>query len=248
MSRFEEAETKPRKRAAASPQQIDEAAEAAIAAYLKAHPDFVQRHPAVLRAMIPPTIDRGRGVVDFQRFMVSRLQSDVDQLGLEKTALIHTARANAQSQSRMHDAVLALIEARSLGQLIEILTGDLAVMLDVDVIAMAVEATGADIPRVAASGIRIVEEGAVSRWLGRRDVVLRGGITGDPAIYGAAAAGLVQSEALLRLSVSQTTPVGLVAFGSREPGLFKEGQGTELIAFFGGVLQRLIRAWLDLPG
>src|ERR1700761_2104344 len=224
----------------------DEGMEAAIVAYLVEHPDFVERHPALLKTMTPPSVDRGRGVVDFQRFMVARLQGDIDQLNLENTALIHTARANAHSQSRIHAAVLALIEARSLGPLLETLTGDLMDLLDVDVIAMVVESNGVDLPHVAASGIRIVEPGAVDEWLGQRSALLQGGVAGDPVIYGPGA-GLIQSEALLRLNISSRTPAGLVAFGSRDPNLFQEGQGTELIAFLGGVIERLLRAWLDLP-
>jgi uncharacterized protein YigA (DUF484 family) len=240
-------ETSPAPRRPAQPiAQADEGMEAAIMAYLVEHPDFVERHPALLRTLTPPSVDRGNGVVDFQRFMVARLQGDVDQLNLENTALIHTARANAHSQSRIHSAALALIEARSLGQLLEVLTGDLMDLLDVDVIAMVVESNGVDLPHVAASGIRIVEPGAVESWLGRRDVLLQGGVTGDPVIYGPGA-GLIQSEALLRLNISSRTPEGLVAFGSRDPDLFQEGQGTELIAFLGGTIERLLRAWLDLP-
>ena len=204
----------PRKLADSIP-AADEVTEAAIVAYMVEHPDFVQRHPALLRTLTPPSVDRGKGVVDFQRFMVARLQGDIDQLNLENTALIHTARANAHSQSRIHAAALALIEARSLGQLLEILTGDLMDILDVDVIAMVVESNGVDLPHVAASGIRIVEQGAVDEWLGRRDVLLQSGVAGDPAIYGPGA-GLIQSEALLRLTISSRTPAGLVAFGSRD--------------------------------
>ncbi|HEX4507483.1 MAG TPA: DUF484 family protein [Alphaproteobacteria bacterium] len=237
--------TAPRKLAQPAP-KADEGMEAAIVAYLVEHPDFVERHPALIQTLTPPTIDRGRGVVDFQRFMVARLQGDIDQLNVENTALIHTARANAHSQSRIHAAVLALLEARSLGQLLEILTGDLMDLLDVDVIAMVVESNGADLPHVAASGIRIVEPGAVEEWLGQRSALLQGGVAGDPAIYGPGA-GLIQSEALLRLNISSRTPAGLVAFGSRDPNLFQEGQGTELIAFLGGAIERLLRAWLDLP-
>ena len=224
----------------------DAPTEAALAAYLTACPDFVQRHPSLLHTLIPPQVDRGGGVVDFQRYMVARLQSDIDQLSLENTALVHTARANAHSQSRIHSAALALIEARSMGQFLEILTGDLMDILDVDVIAMVVESNGVDLPHVAASGIRIVEPGAVGDWLGRADVRLQSATTGDPAIYGPGA-GLVQSEALMRLTISSRTPEGLVAFGSRDPEMFQDGQGTELIAFLGGVIERLLRAWLDLP-
>jgi uncharacterized protein YigA (DUF484 family) len=209
---------------------IDADLESTIAAYLESHPDFLQRHPALLRRMTPPA-----------------LQGDLGRVTHEKSALIHNARANANGQSRMHAAVLALIEAESLGQLIETLTGDLIDLLDVDVIAMVVESNGADLPHVAASGIRIVEPGSITAWVGRRDVVLRGGVVGDPAIYGPGA-GLIQSEALLRLDISRHTPAGLVAFGSRNPDLFQDGQGTELIAFLGDVLERLLRAWLEIPG
>jgi len=239
-------ESDPARKPAGAVPAADAATEAAIAAYLKAHPDFVQRHPSVWQTLIPPSADRGKGIVDFQRYMVARLQGDVGQLNLEKTALIHTARANAHSQSRIHAAVLALVEARSLGQMLEVLTGDLMDMLDVDVIAMVVESNGVDLPHVAASGIRIVDQGAVDGWLDRRNVLLQGNVVGDPVIYGPGA-GLIRSEALLRLTISRRTPVGLVAFGSRNPDLFHEGQGTELIAFLGEVLQRLLRGWLDLP-
>ena len=235
----------PRKASPAVP-AADPETEASIAAYLKAHPDFIQRNPKILQALMPASADRGKSVVDFQRYMVTRLQGDVEKLGVEKIGLIHTARANAQNQSRIHDAILALIDARSLGQMIEVLTGDLAVMLNVDAVAMVVESSGNDLPYVASSGIRIVENGAVAKWLGRKDVLLRGGVAGEPAIYGPAA-GLIASEALLRLSVSKNTPVGLLAFGSRDPTMFKDGQGTEMIGFLGSVVERLIRTWLDLP-
>ncbi|HTJ63582.1 MAG TPA: DUF484 family protein [Alphaproteobacteria bacterium] len=234
-----------RKRTGAAP-PVEAETEAAIADYLMLHPDFVQRHPALLRVLTPPAIDHGKGVVDFQRYMVARLQDDLDRVNQENTALIHTARANAHSQGRIQAAVLALLEARSLGQMLEVLTGDLMDVLDVDVIAMVVESNGNDLPHVAASGIRIVEPGAVDGWLAGREVVLRGNAEGDPGIYGPGA-GLIKSEALLKLTISSRTPVGLVAFGSRDPELFQEGQGTELIGFLGAALERLLRAWLELP-
>jgi uncharacterized protein YigA (DUF484 family) len=240
-----EAEPSPRASVVA-PAAVDDSTELVVAAYLSAHPDFMLRHPAVMQALTPPAVNHGRGVVDFQRFMVSRLQGEVDRLNAEKAALIQTVRANAQGQARIHAAALTLIEAPSLGQMIEALTCDLMNALDVDVIAMVVESNGIDVPHVAASGIRIVVPGAVTNWMGRHSVVLRGGVAGDPAIYGPGA-GLIRSEALLRLEISPRTPVGLVAFGSRDAEAFQDGQGTEHLAFLGGVIERLLRAWLDLP-
>jgi hypothetical protein len=39
----------------------------------------------------------------------------------------------------------------------------------------------------------------------------------------------------------------MLAFGSREPDLFQQGHGTELISFLARVVERCIRSWLDLP-
>ena len=88
--------------------------------------------------------------------------------------------------------------------------------------------------------------GSIDAWLGRREVVLAGNVYGDSSIFGAAA-GLVRSEALIRLHISGDAPPGMLAFGSREPDMFHQGQGTELIGFLARVVERCIRNWLDLP-
>jgi len=194
--------------------------------------DFVQRHPSLLHTLIPPQVDRGNGVVDFQRYMVARLQSERRPADArEYRAGPHGAGQRAQPVAHPRGG-LALIEARSLGQFLEILTGDLMDILDVDVIAMVVESMESTCP-MCRVGLCIVEPGAVGDWLGRADVRLQSAVVGDAAIYGPGA-GLVQSRALMRLTISSRTPEGLVAFGSRDPEMFHDGQGTELIAFLGG--------------
>jgi uncharacterized protein YigA (DUF484 family) len=57
----------------------------------------------------------------------------------------------------------------------------------------------------------------------------------------------VQSQALLRVDISMDTPPAILAFGSRDPHMFTDGQGTELISFLAGVVERNFRHWLDLP-
>jgi uncharacterized protein YigA (DUF484 family) len=94
--------------------------------------------------------------------------------------------------------------------------------------------------------IRIVAPGRIDEWLQGRSVWLEGNIDGDPEIYGSGA-GLVHSQALMRLEISAHAPVGMIAFGSRNHELFQDGQGTELVGFLARVIERLIRAWLDLP-
>ena len=217
-----------------------------VAAYLREHPDFLNQHGELVQHLTPPAMSHGNGVADFQYFMVERLRGELGRLKDQQRELISTTRANINNQNRIHAAVLFLLDARSFEQLIQTITTDLAVLLDLDVAGLAVEANGDDRPHVHTSGVRVVEAGTVDGWLGKRDVMLYSDTRGDPAIFGAAA-GLVRSQALIRIQVSEDTPPGLLAFGSRDPDMFHSGQGTELVCFLGRVIERSIRAWLDLP-
>ena len=75
------------------------------------------------------------------------------------------------------------------------------------------------------------------------DLAIRMGPDAAPG----AAAGLVRSDALIRLDIAEAAPPTLIAFGSRQPDHFHPGQGTELLNFLARVLEITIRAWLDLP-
>lgn len=217
-----------------------------VSAFLRQHPDFLAQHAELVQVLTPPMVSRGDRVVDFQHFMVERLRADLQRLKERQRELVATSRANMNSQTRIHAAVLALLDAQSFEHLIQTITTDLAVVLDLDVACLVVESNGQDIPHVHTSGVRVVEPGTVSRWLGRREVVLHGDIDGDAEIFGPGA-GLVRSQALIRLQVSCETPLGLLAFGSRDPDMFHHGQGTELVSFLARVVERCIRSWLDLP-
>jgi uncharacterized protein YigA (DUF484 family) len=218
----------------------------AVCAYLREHPDFLVQNADLVQALTPPSIDHGRGVVDLQAFMVERLRGETRRLKDQQRELISTSRANLNSQNRVHAAVLFLLDAQNFEQLIQTITTDLAVLLDLDVACLLIESNGQDIPHVHRSGVRVVDDGTIDGWLGTRDIVLNSDIQGSSGIFGPGA-GLVRSEALIRLQVSSETPDGLLAFGSREPDMFHPGQGTELVCFLARVVERCIRSWLDLP-
>ncbi|HEY0835953.1 MAG TPA: DUF484 family protein [Azospirillum sp.] len=217
-----------------------------VCAYLRDHPDFLAQNADLVHHLTPPSADRGRGVVDLQAFMVEKLRGEIRALKDQQRELVTTTRANMNSQNRIHAAVLFLLDAQNFEQLIQTITTDLAVLLDLDVACLVVESNGLDIPHVHRSGVRVVEPGTVGAWMGKRDVVLHNDIVGDPEIFGPGA-GLVRSQALIRIQVSSETPEGLLAFGSREPDMFHPGQGTELVGFLARVVERVIRSWLELP-
>ena len=81
------------------------------------------------------------------------------------------------------------------------------------------------------------------RGLGARRVTLRQLVKASPDLYGADAAA-VRSEALLRLDLGTGSIGGLLALGAVDPNRFHPEQGTDLLTFFGGVLERSLRRWL----
>ena len=62
-----------------------------------------------------------------------------------------------------------------------------------------------------------------------------------------AAATLVRSQILLRVDISMGTPPAILAFGSRDPAMFSDGQATDQILFLARVIERCFRSWLSLP-
>jgi uncharacterized protein YigA (DUF484 family) len=216
-----------------------------VMAYLRQNPDFLDRHPDALRLLRAPTRQTGDGVLDFQHFMLERLRHDLARLQNERKSLIATSRGNLASQCRVHKAVLAILRAPSFEHLLQVVTTDLAVLIDVDIITLGVETSASPTARLPLHGIHLLRSGTVDKLLGpSRDVLLCADVQGDAALFGEAA-GLVRSQALLRLSFSRSAPVGLMCLGARTADTFQPGLGTELLGFLARSLEITIAQWLE---
>lgn len=213
--------------------------------YLREHPEFLAERRDLVHLLVPPDSQRGDGVVDMQRYMLERVRGDLTKLQTQQNEILATSRSNLTTQNRIHAAVLRLLEARTLEELIEIIITDLAVQLDVDAAALGFEA----IDKIAAganrSALKILPRGAIDRFMGGgKDIVLLPDAAGDPALFGGAAT-LVRSQALLRLKFKREAPLGILACGSRTAGKFHPSQGTELLSFLGKAVELTIQGWLD---
>ncbi len=221
----------------------------AVAEYLQRNPDFLLSHPELLVILTPPKLERGERVIDMQHFMVQHQRAEIARLKSQHKNLIAVARANLATQARVHSAVIAILGATSFEQLIQIVTTDLATLLDADVVTIAVERQGSGQgtrARLPHQGVQILDPGLVNDVLGpERDVVLQTDIRADARLFGDGA-GLVRSAALVRLPVSPKAPAGMLCIGTRKPGKFQAAQGTELLAFLARALGITIAAWLDL--
>lgn len=213
-----------------------------VSAYLRANPDFLQRHPDLALHLAAPPRDGDDRVADLQHYMNARLRREVDELRGCAEHLIDTQRTNLSLQNRVHTAVLAVLATGSMGELVQVL-GDLVELFEVDVITLCLETAESVVPDLATAGVMRVARGSCAETFGDRDIVLRPAASGDPAVFGAMAP-LVRSYALARMIPGATRPEGFVALGSRNDQCFHPGQGTELLGFFTRVVEYAVQRWV----
>ena len=230
-------------------QQVGPALDAGqVKAYLKTHPEFLIEHPEIVEVLAPPGREGGDNVHELQQFMLRRLGDEVRRLKAQQRELVDLSRTNLAVQNQVHDAALAIVEARSFEHLIHIVTTDLCQVLDVDVVTICVEASPeAPTGRAKTAGVYMLEPHGVDSRIGQgKEVMLANDVPADPEVFGPAA-GLVRSQALARLHCSKRSPAGLLALGARDGEKLNAEQGTEMLVFLARLLGRSIRGWLSLP-
>jgi uncharacterized protein YigA (DUF484 family) len=211
--------------------------------WLRDNPSFLQDHPEVCDLLMPPVEQRGKDIADFQSYMIQRLKDDKEGVIEATREIVETSRANMSNQSRIHKSVLMVLEAQSFDDFIRVLTMDFLSLLDVDIVSLVVEADGEAIPHIGMTGVKAVTPGMVNLLMEDRSIILGPVLEELTEIYGGGA-GLVKSHMLMRMKIDRDLPEALLAFGSREPGMFQSDHGTEMAAFLGKVIERAFRIWL----
>ncbi|MTJ82124.1 MAG: DUF484 family protein [Telmatospirillum sp.] len=210
-----------------------------VATYLHDHPDFLLDHPDLVTTItLPARFDAGP-VVDLQHHVIARLREEIEQLRGCAEHLIATSRSNMSTQTRTHEAALAILAAGGMGGLAHVIADDLPGLLDVDVATIGFEAGETLSPLM--TGIRALPRGLVERTLGDAEVMLRSAAAGDPQLFGDGA-GLVASYALVRLT-PPGLPGGIIALGSRNERGFHNSQGTELLSFLARIVEDCVVRW-----
>ncbi|MGB0671760.1 MAG: DUF484 family protein [Rhodospirillales bacterium] len=227
----------------------------AVADYLRANPDFLQRHPDLLRDLTPPERWSGDGVVDLQSYMVSALRSENSTLKACAEEVIETQRGNMSVQTRVHQAVLALLAEQDEAGFLRVALREWPLMLDVDVISIGFERMAGATPFCWPDGqpagsdaepdadLRALPAG-YGRMLmeGNGTARLFGLYEDDGTLFGAAST-LVRSTAVARIGGADGLPLGLIALGSRQIGAFDQAQGSELLCFLAAVVHRWLAAF-----
>ncbi len=207
--------------------------------WIKEHPNFLNDCPEACDILIPPENKQGKGVVDFQSFMVKKLKNDKEEIISTAKDIVETSRANMQNQARIQEAVLRIIETENFDDFTQTITMDLTSILHVDITSLVIETNSHKIPHINNSGVKLVPNGTINRWLGKSHHLLEENIKGIEEIYGGGAT-LVASQALFRIDTNDNNPPSLLAFGSRNPHCFKQGMATDQINFLTRVIEKTL--------
>ncbi len=220
-------------------------------------PDLILEDHELMRALLKADRSaQGRNVVDLRGVLVDRLEERLDRLEDTHREVLAAAYENVAGMNQVHRACLALLEATDFAGFLQVLTRDVAPILGVEVIRLGLEAPAAkpgsglgpagafhDVVVALPTG-GVAEYVTQGRGLGARRVTLRQLQAASPDLYGAEAPE-IRSEALIRLDLGDGNLGGLLAFGAADPLRFHPDQGTDLLAFFGGVFERSLRRWLE---
>lgn len=208
-------------------------------------PELILNDPEIMRALLGPAQGSERNVVDLRAALIDRLETRLGALSAAHRDVIAAARDNMSGMEQVHRAALAVLDAESFEEFLHVVTRDFRELLRVDVARFCLEATedlSADTPAIVS-----LQPGALTQLLDRHGeaqrVVLRGGVRGEPAIFGAYA-DAIGSEAWIRLDFGPSVRPGLLAFGAGDAHRFSEDQGDDLLTFLGAVVERAMRGWL----
>lgn len=220
-------------------------------------PNKVLEDHDIMRALISADEEaRGGNVVDLRTIALERLEGRLDRLEDTHRHVIAAAYDNLASTNQIHRATLAILDPSSFADFLELLTGELAHILNVASARLVLESPAAtpemedQLQKEFGSGVCFCAPGAIAEYITRgrsatvRPVTLRAIHDADPILFGDAA-HRVTSEALLRLDLGQGNLPAMLVLGSESTEQFTPQKGADLLVFFASAFERVLRRWLQ---
>lgn len=220
-----------------------------LKADILADPSIVLEDSAVMRALLHAQDEaNGERVVDLRNVFLERLEQRLERLEDTHANVIAAAYDNMAGTNQVQRAVLAVLEPRDFPSFLDVLQNEVASILGVDMVRLCIESKTQDgaLPHAV---ITPLEPGMVreiilnGRDVAMRKVTLRAAGPNKARVF-TAAAGRVNSEALLRLDLGQKQLPAMLAFGSENIDRFSPEQGVDLLTFFAEAFERILRRWV----
>ena len=220
-----------------------------------AKPDIILDDEELMRALTNANEKtKGSNIVDIRGLAMERLESRLDRLEETHKIVIAAAYENISSNNQIQRAILRMMEATDFATFLIDLENDVRDILRLEYIGLFFETHRSDAdPLKASLGnsdiIKIVPAGFVKNYITLRrdvpvrDIVLRTVSNHADGIYNNKLK-IVKSEALLKLSFGIGRMPGMLVLGAKDLHQFSPNKGTDILAFFASVFERIMRRWL----
>lgn len=214
---------------------------ASVARYLRAHPDFLQRHPEVL-SVLELAHDSG-GAVSLLERQVGALRQQNHALRQRLRELVDTARTNGQLSARLHALTASLIALPALDRFWQVLREGLVGTFDVERSALLVFADAPPdcaLPELFRGGSGAPREAFEAALAQGRPVCGRLRRQQFESAFGADAE--LGSGVILPLVGSGWQ--GVLVIAAADPRRYSADMATDLLVSLGEVSARLMDRWL----
>ncbi len=233
----------------------DNKIDTAIRKKILAKPNIILEDEDLMRALINANEKaKGSNIVDIRGLAMDRLESRLDRLEDTHKVVIAAAYENLSGTNQIQRAILRMMDPLDFATFLIDLEGDVREILRLDYIGLVFETRKSGVETFRASlgesdVIKFVPAGFIDNYITLdrnvpvRDVVLRTVTTHVDEIY-SNGLSLIKSEALLKLGFGAGRLPGMLVLGAEDPYQFSPHKGTDLLAFFGGVCERIMKHWL----
>lgn len=213
-----------------------------VRAFLLENPDFLEENEDLLNALMPLDPPKGERIKDFQYYRLAKLQDDFIALKAESEDLMDLMQEHLHRQNLINSAMFSLMDALDFQSFVALISHELLHLLDHAAVGFFLEA-GGWLDQGNYDGLQVVAPGLVTRWLGSSDSALEETSPASSDIFGDKSE-LVYSQALIRITICDGLPLGLLALGHANPMYYATGLATEQVECLGGVVERCLRKFL----
>lgn len=203
-----------------------------IREFLLHNPEFIRNDAEILNAVATRAMEGN--IVSFDDLARNRMMRETREAKSRFAQIVETARNNYESQMRVQEAIIAVLDSDDAMDLQDRLSGHVAFALAADACVLAISDSSAE-----AQGLDKI--GAFIERAVPQDRPISLGALDRPRtwLYGDEATDL-KSEAIARLQFGKDNRMALLAIASADIDCFRDDMGHELINFFARVVERVL--------
>lgn len=214
--------------------------EVQVAAWLKAHPDFFERHPDLLAELSVP--HGTQGAVSLVERQVGVLRERNLELRERLQHLLEVARENDVLFEKMRGLILALLEAPDIAALATALQDELKARFASEFVGFLLFDVDGLTGATHSVAFKMAQEQVPTLVRGRQSIA--GQLRSEELAFLFGHEGS-QVKSCAVVPLFHERPLGLLAIGASDVNHFRTSMDTLFINFVGDVLARLLMPLLD---